>query len=154
MAPRVDDDTQKRIDEAWENALAPVDRLDHQQLLDVMIATGAYQRGVDKLAFRSEKRFTGGTVVMEVTFDRAEPDKDRFVVTVSDKAGKQMRQDVYGREAVEKTYQELFVDAPRRREGGAQEPEPPELAARRQVAEARWAVIEKLFPTVKDDPDK
>jgi hypothetical protein len=153
MAPRVDDDTQKRIDEAWENALAPTDRFDHQLLLDVLIGTGVYQRGVDKLTFRSEKRFSGGTVVMEIMFDRAEPDKDRFEVTISDKGGKQLRKEVYGREEVEKTYRELF-DFPPTRQEEDKNPEPPELIRRRQEFEARWRPIEKLFPRLKEEPIK
>jgi hypothetical protein len=144
MAPRVDDETQKRIDDAWENMLSPVDRLDHQQLLDVFVGTAAYQHGVDRLSFRSEKRFSRGLVVMEVSFERADSSKDRFEVTVYDNAGRQVRKETYGRKEVEQTYHELFVNVPRPREDDR--PELPEFAEWRAAHEARWAKIGNLFP--------
>lgn len=151
MVPRPDDEMQQRIDDAWEAALSPVDRVDHQRFLDVFVGTGAYQYGVDKLAFRSEKRFSGGTVIMEVTFDRAEPAKDGFVVTVHDKAGKEVRRESYGRKEVEQTYQELFVNGPPH-QGNPAKAEPPEAMQKRAAYQARWAKIEELFPKPKEDP--
>jgi hypothetical protein len=137
MVPRLDEAAQKQVDEAWERALSPVNRLDHQLLLDVFLGTGAYQRGVDKLYFRSEKRYSGGLVVMEVHFDRATPADDRFEVKVHDLNGKLVRQERYGREEVEKTYRELYVDVPPPLKEGEQEP--PELAEKRTKLQARWA---------------
>src|SRR5450755_4458451 len=70
MPARLEADSQKKIDDAWEKALAPVDHLDHQAMLDTMVVTQAFQAGVDRLEFRSEKKFSGGMVVMEIHFDR------------------------------------------------------------------------------------
>jgi hypothetical protein len=147
MVPRLDDEGQKKIDEAWEKALSPLDRLDHQKLLDALIGTNAYQLGVDKLYFRSEKRYSGGKVVMEVHFDRATPEEDRFEVNVLDADGKVLRREHYGREDVEKTYRELFVDTPPTLKKGEQET--PEAAERRVKYEARWEQILQVFPEPK-----
>ena len=53
LPPRLEVEQQKVVDEAWEKALAPIDRVDHQVLLDSFVGTGAYQNGVDKLFLRS-----------------------------------------------------------------------------------------------------
>src|SRR5947209_657713 len=130
LAPRPDDEMQQRIDKAWDAALSPVDRVNREQLLDAFVGTGAYQYGVDKLTFRSEKRFSGGVVVMEITFDRAAPDKDGFVVTVYDKAGKAVRRESYGRKEVEQAYHELFVDVPPQQGNPAPEEAPDAMRSR------------------------
>ena len=72
MPPRLDADGQKQIDDAWNQALTPIDKYDNQTLLDLLVITQAYQLGVDSLTFRSEKSFVGGKVVMEIAFDRGE----------------------------------------------------------------------------------
>jgi hypothetical protein len=149
MAPRLDDEAQRQIDAAWEKALSPVDRLDHHLLLDVFVGTGAYQRGVDKLSFRSEKRYAGGLVVMEVHYDRAAPADDRFEVKVVDPAGKLLREERYGRDEVEQTYRDLYVNAPRPLKEG--EPESPEEAEKRAKYQARWAKIEQVFPKPQEE---
>jgi hypothetical protein len=150
MAPRLDDEAQKEIEAAWEKALSPVDRLDHQLLLDVFVGTGAYQRGVDKLFFRSEKRYAGGLVVMEVHYDRTAPAEDRFEVKVLDSGGKLLRQERYSREEVEQTYRALYGDAPRPLQEGEQEA--PQAAEKRSKHQARWGKIEELFPKPKEEP--
>lgn len=110
LPARVDDETQKSINASWEKALSPVDRFDQQSLLDVLLTTYAYHHGVDKLEFRSEKTFSGGVVVMEVHFDRAEPDRDCFTVTVKDRQGKVRRRERYDRNQIETTARELTSD--------------------------------------------
>src|SRR3954469_18665464 len=80
LPARLDDETQKKVDESWNRALTPADRLGHQDLLDGVVGTQAYQLGVDTFSLRAEKRFDGGRVVMEVAFDRARPADDRFEV--------------------------------------------------------------------------
>src|SRR5690242_6495216 len=71
MPPRLDAEHQKSIDDSWNKALTPPNNLDNQTILDALVLTHAYEIGVDRLTFRSEKSFSGGTVVMEVHFDRA-----------------------------------------------------------------------------------
>ncbi len=139
MPARLDVDLQKQIDAEWEKSLTPIDKHDHQMWLDVFVGTGVYQHGVDKLYFRSEKSYSGGLVVMEVHFDRALPNDDRFEVKVIDPNGKILRAERYGREAVEKTYRELFT-------GLSQDPanpNPPDFAEKQA---ARLAKIYELFP--------
>src|SRR5947209_14761086 len=143
MPPRLGGDGQKQIDEAWEKALTPVGRLNRQQWLDAFVLTQAYQIGVDRLSFRSEKEFSGGTVVMEIHFDRCKPGEDRFEVTVLDRDGKPVRAERYSRADVEGTC-EVFSSLP------PPDPnEPPELTRKRREREAREKVIEQFFPPLK-----
>ena len=133
MAARLNQDQQTKVDDAWEKALTPVEKLDHGLLLDTLVGVGAYQNGVDKLHFRSEKRYSGGLVVMEIHFDRTAPTEDRFEVTVLNKEGKTVRSERYSREEVETTERALLD------EGN----EAPDAAAKCQ---ARWDKIEATFP--------
>jgi hypothetical protein len=108
LPQRLDPETQLLIDNGWNRALSPPDKLGHQELLDVLVGTQLYQLGVDFFMFRAEKRFARGKVVMEVAFDRASPDDDRFQVTVLDSAGKVVRAENYSRKEVDQTYLDLF----------------------------------------------
>ncbi len=139
MPARLTDEEHKEVQESWERALAPVGRLDHQHLLDVLVGTGAYQYGVDTLDFRSEKRYSGGKVVMEIHFDRAAPAGDRFEVRVTDLVGRTVREERYSRAEIEQTYRDLAH---------------PQAAANGQPAQdaaARWERIKELFPKAKGE---
>ncbi|MBX9582648.1 MAG: hypothetical protein K2X87_20260 [Gemmataceae bacterium] len=100
LPERLDDQTQKKVDDGWARAFTPPGRFDHQGLLDLMVLAQPYQLGVDALTFRSEKRFAGGAAVMEVRYDRARPADDLFSVTVTDPAGKVIRAERYTRAEV------------------------------------------------------
>ncbi len=143
MVTRLDVDSQKQIDESWEKSLTPVDKLDQQAWLDVFVGAGVYQYGVDKLYFRSEKSYSGGLVVMEIHFDRALPNDDRFEVKVIDPIGKILRSERYGREAVEKTYRDLLP-------GGSQDPAKPNPPDFTEKQAARWAKIREFLPNAGD----
>jgi hypothetical protein len=134
MAPRVSADDQARIDRGWDEALAPVDRLTRAEWLDVFVGAGVFEAGVDKLDFRSEKRFAGGVVVMEVHFERADPSRDRFTMEVVDKKGVTVRRESFSRDDVTTTGRALFRQ------------EPNEDPAVRKAREDRWAVIRRYFP--------
>ena len=67
MPPRLDDNEQKQIDESWDKALTPVDRLDRRAVLVALVLSQAYQAGVDKLTFHSEKKCAAGTVRLTMT---------------------------------------------------------------------------------------
>jgi hypothetical protein len=142
MPLRPDAEGQKIIDEAWREALRPVDRYGHQALLDVLMLTKAYEAGVDKLTFRSEKKVDDVRVVMEVHYDRLAPAADRFDIQMLDQAGRQLRKERYTREEVEQTYRELFVEyeqlRQRARQGAADAREARKLAA----LEARLRPVE------------
>jgi hypothetical protein len=150
MAARPDEEGQKALDQSWNKALTPVGRLDHQAILDVLVGTQAYQFGVDRLTFRSEKKVAAGLVVMEIAYDRLKPGEDRFEVKVYDAAGKLLRQESFGRKEVEQTYKDLFVNVENsvREVVGGQVP--PEEARRRERLEARWNAIKELFPNAQE----
>jgi len=82
---------------------------------------------------------------MEVFFDRAKPDEDRFVVTILDKAGVTIRQERYSRGDVEVTARELSEP-----HTPPQATDPPELAQRRAANEARWNQISEMLPKPKN----
>lgn len=143
MAARLDVEAQKEVDAAWDRALEPVGRLDRGRWLDLFVGAQVYQVGVDRLSFRSEKRFRGGLVIMEVSYDRAAPDGDRFEVRVLDREGRVARRESYGRAEVEKAYRDLFDTLPAEpREG-----EGLEVARRRAEQKARWDAIAEYVPS-------
>lgn len=91
---------QSSLDGAWESLLSPVDRASAEELLDVIVSCSAYQLGVDRFDFRSEKKLSkddASRVVMESHFDRDRPDGDRFTVTIIDRAGAIVRREEYTR---------------------------------------------------------
>jgi hypothetical protein len=135
MVHRPSDTQQQEIDDAWNRALSPVDKLDRQEWLDLFVGAQAYQLGVDKLMFRSEKAFANGRVVMEVHYDREAPDKDVFLVQVLDDKSNLVRTERYSRQDVEDTYK-LLVEVP---DG------PVDDEQTRRRAE-RWERITEYFP--------
>jgi len=145
MPPRLSPESQKQIDDGWDGALTPANKLGHQELLDVLVGVQLYQFGVDALAFRAEKRFAGGTVVMEVSYDRTRPNDDRFAVTVRDPSGKVVRTDHYNRNEIDATYHDLFGVRPSVADRAA------EVPVRRADHVARWEKIRSLFPEAKND---
>jgi len=145
MAHRLDEKEQQEFDSGWDRALSPVDRLDHQSLLDMICGVQAYQYGVDKLYFRSEKAVAIGTIVMEVHFDRTLPDADRFEVSIVDAQGNVLRSERYNREEVEQTYRDLFQGSPSAAEPGQEA----QLAERQKQLEVRRQAIAELFPDHK-----
>jgi hypothetical protein len=149
MPVRLDADGQKNLDQSWDKALTPVERFNHPALLDAFLLTQAYQVGVDKLTFHSEKKVALGTVVMEIEYDRLKPDEDRFEVKIYDPMRNLLRQETYSRKEVEDANHDLFVRADGLQKvvnnGGATPAEVKELAA----LQARMDAVTAVFP--KDD---
>jgi hypothetical protein len=143
---RLDDDSQNKVDQAWEKALAANPPVGNQALLDALLLSHAYQGGVDRLQFRSEKEFSGGLVIMEVEYDRRAPDKDRFDVQVVNKAGKALRVERYGRVQIDRTRRELEWEhrqlTTKKTEGNAT----PDELRRFQKLEDRVQAAYKLMP--------
>jgi sulfite reductase beta subunit-like hemoprotein len=136
MVPRVDDETQGKVTAAWTAMLSPVNRLDRQTLLDAIINYQFHEMGVERFSARVEKTFDGGTVVMEIQFDRARPAADRFVVEVFDKGWRLIRRESYSREDVENTVRALSLpDVQTVEASGGQAPLDEE--ARKRLDEAR-----------------
>jgi hypothetical protein len=149
MPVRLDDEGQKSLDQNWDEALTPVKRFDHPAMLDAFLLTQAYQIGVDKLSFRSEKKVALGTVVMEIEYDRLKPGEDRFEVKIYDPVGNLLREEKYDRKEVEDANHDLFVRTNDLQKvinnGGATPAEVKELAA----LQARMDAVTAVFP--KDD---
>jgi hypothetical protein len=148
MPVRLDDKAQKKIDESWDKALTPLDRFDHAAMLDAFLLSHAYQLGVDKLTFHSEKKVAAGTVVMDIQYERL-GGQDRFEVKIYDPAQKLLRQETYYREEVESAYQDLFVRCAVleqvERDGHATPEQQKELAA----LKARMDAVAAVFPEDK-----
>jgi hypothetical protein len=136
MPPRLQPSDQQQIDDAWEQALAPVGRHDRQAWLDTLVVTQSYQAGVDSLDFKSVKTWSGGKVVMEIHYEKSKPAADRFEVTVLDHGGQVLRRETYGRVEVEQAVRDLM--------DGQNQPPPgsPEAAAR----DARLKKVEAVMP--------
>jgi hypothetical protein len=136
MTPRLEEKEQKEIDEAWARAFTPAEKLDRRTLLDAMLVYRAYEIGVDKLSFRSEKHFPRGLVVMEVAYDRARPTADEFSVKVFDLDGTLLRHERFNRKDVEDASRELVETLPEPKAG-----EDPELTRKREAQKARLETL-------------
>lgn len=101
MVYRLDEQEQAAVDESWKNVLANSADIDHTLLLDVLLASGLYEFGIDRLEFRSEKDLPEGLVVMEVSFERSLPANDRFAVTFISADGQTRWTERYTREEVD-----------------------------------------------------
>ena len=85
MPVRLPEESQKHVNDAWNNALGPPARLDRDLLLDVMISYDMYWTGVDRVRATVEKDLSPGRVVMELQYDRNQPpETDAFTVTCFD----------------------------------------------------------------------
>ena len=134
MPSRLEPAEQSRIDRGWEKALTPVDGLDREAWLDLLVGVSLFEEGVDKLDFRSEKKFSKGTVVMQIRFDRAQPSADEFSLEIRSVDGKLLRREVYTRDDVMRSAHALFRQ------------EADESAEARSERGKRWATIHGYFP--------
>jgi len=148
MLPRLKPDEQHQVDQAWDNLLTPVQRVDRQTLLDTSVAFWMYTLGVDRMHMTSEKYFSGGTVVMEIDCDRAVPDSDQYTITVLDRQGRTLRRERYSRSDVEESSTEMLsgivqmesTTQPTTQSATAPS-ESPEHRQRREEAERRRAAV-------------
>ena len=101
MVLRLDPDTQRSIDEAWLCMLTPPDRSVRTLLLDTILEGQMHEYGVDSLRFVSEKEIGDALVVMEVNYERADPNADEFIFTYVDRDGFEIRREQYSRHEVE-----------------------------------------------------
>ncbi len=143
MPPRLNDHDQQEADDSWNSAFTPADRLDRQTVLDAFLVSQAYQTGVDRLTMRSEKKLECGLLIMEIRFDRAKPDADRFEVTLFNAAGQPIRHELYSRADIERTESELSPPGPL---AGATEREQREWALKNEMAKKRLETVTDLLP--------
>lgn len=98
---RLEPDEQALVDHMWNNMLNPVDRLDRELLLDVMLAYELHVYGIDRLKLDCEKDFDGGTIRIKLDYDRRRArEDDRLVVEIRDNKGNLLRREVYQNEEV------------------------------------------------------
>lgn len=128
MIERLDEKEQAAVDQSWKNLLADPAGVDHTLLLDVLLASGLYQYGIDRVQFRSEKDLAEGLVQMEVSFDRSLPANDRFAVSFISADGKNRWTEQYTREEVDERTEYL---------AGAHECTPEEAQAEPELCR-RW----------------
>lgn len=140
MVVRLEEKDQTFVDQAWGNMLTPVDRLDRILLLDTILVRQMHQTGIDRLHFVSRKDLPGGTVRMEVFFDRQNPEADVFAVTYVDRSGRALRSEKYTREEVDGRFEFLYLPYVDRSEG-IDPAECEELEARKAEREARMREI-------------
>ena len=122
---RLSDEEQARIDEAWVRMVASDRDIDRILLLDAILAMRLHEIGVDRLHFESEKDVEGGTVLMEIHYDRVQPAADDvFRMTYCDARGRVLREERFARDEVEYRLGSLY--------GAIRPPEALKGAARRR----------------------
>jgi hypothetical protein len=106
---RLSPDEQARVDASWKNMLTPIDRLDRELLLDVILAYQLHEIGVDRATYEADKDYADGTIHTKVTFDRTKPLDDHFFVEVRDKKKQLVRAETYSGEEVWSHFRSLGV---------------------------------------------
>lgn len=102
MPMRLDVETQHEINQMWQNALTPANRLDRDLLMDVLLKYAMYWHGVDRVRATAEKDFVGGRVVMDLNYDRnLSPENDTFSVTVVNDLNQVLRIERYNRSEID-----------------------------------------------------
>ena len=146
MPARLDAESQSRVEESWNNAFTPTNRLSSQALLDTLMVSQGFQVGVDRLFMRSEKRCNAGLVVMEIAFDRLNPATSTFTVTLLSPTGKVLRTHSYTGDNVEATYRELFIERNELEEKATQAQLSVEDSRRLNALRARHELAVSVFP--------
>lgn len=109
MPVRLSEESQKNVDDAWNNALNPPTRLDRDLLLDVMISYDMYWTGVDRVRATVEKDLNPGRVVMELHYDRSQPaETDAFIVTCFNQYDGIQRVEHFSRADIDSRHEELY----------------------------------------------
>lgn len=113
MVDRLIERQQLEFEQGWKNVIAAGPDLDRQGRLDVMVATFAVQRGIDRLEFRSEEEIDDQLVVMEIRSDRSRPEHDTSDITVFDAERRILRKESHSREDVEGANGAMYGVAPK-----------------------------------------
>lgn len=136
MVVRLTEENQARVDESWVNMFSPPQRLDRTLLLDTLVMNQMHERGVDELRLVSKKRVGDALVVMEVDFNRLEPDFDAFTVTYINAPGMEARRERYTFDEVRERLQFLARDDEVLAEPGLTEEQLQQLALESQARRA------------------
>lgn len=153
MIDRLDEKGQAKIDEVWENMIAPPDALDRTLLLDVILSAQLYQHGVDSMRFVSEKDVGENLVVMEIRFDREEPRFDEFSVSVIDASGVEVRRERYGRDEINEEVNLIFENRHGAQAASNEDADTTEEMTERELLrnERMQEIHEVLEPLRRDD---
>jgi hypothetical protein len=139
---RLEAPEQEQIDRSWNNMLSPPARLDRELLLDTVEAFQLHHFGVDRLHMQSQKRFDGGTVTMDVYFDRGRREVDAFWITIRNPRGRLLRVERYPSHEVFAHAEDLGVSTSGERTRPTTRPSPNEQAAAQDAeSERRFARI-------------
>lgn len=144
MGHRLTPDQQQVVDQSWQRALAADEELGRQGWLDLMVSSFAFEYGVDRFHFTSEKQVDDRLVTMEIWFDREKPDADAFEVTVFDAERKILRKERYNRAEVEESITAMYPQG--QPADGIVTDEWKKEEARRVARRAR---VQKIFPEPK-----
>lgn len=109
---RLSDEEQQRVDDAWANLLTQPEPVERSLLLDCILVKALHQYGVDHLLLLSEKRVGDELVVMEVRFDRQDPEGDAFAITHVDADGYEIRRETFTRDDIDARLAFLFTPTP------------------------------------------
>lgn len=140
MGSHLTPDQQQVVDQSWQRALAADDELGRQGWLDLMVGSFAFQYGVDRFHFTSEKEVDNRLAVMEVRFNRAQPDDDAFEITVFDGERKILRKERYNRADVEESIAAMYDT------NASADAQSENWKRLTQDREARRHRIERIFP--------
>lgn len=108
MVDPLNEEDQKTIDDSWTNLLTPSDRHDRLLLLDVILSKQLFQVGVDRLQMTSEKTVGGDLLIMEVRFDRQQPEFDQFTITLVGHDQRELRREKFTRFEIDERLMYLY----------------------------------------------
>lgn len=146
MGHQLTSDQQKVVDESWQRAIVADEELGRQGWLDLMVRSFAFEYGVDRFHFTSEKQVDDRLVTMEVWFDRERPDDDAFEVTMFDAERKILRKERYSRADVEESIAAMYPQVRIQPADGIVTDEWKKEEERRVARRAR---VQRIFPEPK-----
>ena len=157
MVRPLSEEQQDQVEQAWSNICTPPGKLDRMLLLDVLIAGQLHEAGVDSLVLTSRKTVRGGgSALMELRYDRRDPNAATYAVTFLDAQGRLARRELYTPEEINGRAQYLSEGGGEIFEPNNPTPEQREAGSRRRkeyqarIAEIR-AVLGELCPREQTD---
>lgn len=140
---RLPDESQARVDAAWEHMISLDSELDRQSLLDAVLLHQLWHVGVDHVEFSAQKWVGDVLVVMESSFDLDNPEGDVFAVSYWSSDGRPLREEEYTREELEEVIDLFMGDYAS--QGGINRPAAPGAQHRTAIRDARLERVEQIF---------
>lgn len=101
LPARISDEEHVQLSEGWARFVSDPGSVDRTTLLDTILLTQSWHKGVDRLYLVAERDVGATRVITETQFERTRPELDTFTVRFIDRDGRLLREDVYGREAID-----------------------------------------------------